>query len=160
MQALDALDAQSEENILLAGDMNWNDDKDGSPQLSPGWWVTSQLHPATHTPYQSRQPATWGTCICSCICARHLCVQKHSLCLPLCPSIKVGLVSTGSTIQDTSDEISGVCTGSEMHTHLKALCKIRCVAMFPGQARASGSADRVQEGCLGCAEAWRPRLHL
>ena len=37
MQALEALDALPEENILLTGDMNWNDDKDGRPQLSPGW---------------------------------------------------------------------------------------------------------------------------
>ena len=45
MQALEALDAQPKDNIFLAGDMNWNDDKDGRPQLSPGWCVSSQLHP-------------------------------------------------------------------------------------------------------------------
>ena len=44
MQALKALNAQPEENLFLAGDMNWNDDKDGMAQLPSGWWVTSQLH--------------------------------------------------------------------------------------------------------------------
>ena len=44
MQALEALAAKPEDNILLAGDMNWNDDKDGMPQLSPGWW---EIHNST-----------------------------------------------------------------------------------------------------------------
>ena len=46
MQAVEALEKAPEDNIILAGDMNWNDAKDGTAQLPQGWWAIDLVHPA------------------------------------------------------------------------------------------------------------------
>lgn len=37
VQTLKILDARPEANLVLAGDMNWKDARDGEPKLAPGW---------------------------------------------------------------------------------------------------------------------------
>ena len=39
LQALQGLNGDTEPNVLYAGDMNWNPDKDGEVPLPRGWYV-------------------------------------------------------------------------------------------------------------------------
>ena len=37
LQALEMLDEDESADVILAGDMNWNDGKDGTAELPRGW---------------------------------------------------------------------------------------------------------------------------